>query len=175
MVNPLDPVMDWYEIAFDSLRVTQRVVDQKIPRALTKRHKSLYGKPAEGCLSLLDSAKDELDRLVVLALTAIFERTLRDHLIQIPLTALPLGDPQRDAVRQEIVKDIEFWNISSRVLDVFPAVDRVTVGLVKQVIDYRNWVAHGHSLARPAPSNVIPGKAYQDLTTFLVQAGILGP
>jgi hypothetical protein len=112
---------------------------------------------------------------VVLALTAIFERTLRDYLVQMPLTAVPPGDPHGDAVREEIVKDIELWNISTRVTEVFPAVDPAVRGQVKQIVAYRNWVAHGHSLAKPAPTNVVPVQAHQVLTTFLLQAGVITP
>ena len=50
------------------------------------------------------------------------KRTLRDYLIEIPRTVLPPGDAHRDAVREEIIEDIEFWNVSARVLEVFPAV-----------------------------------------------------
>jgi hypothetical protein len=172
MANPLDPVMEWRQTALDSFKVTKRVLDQAIPRVVTDRN--IFSKMnASESAQYLQTAALELDRLVVLALTAIFERTLRDSLIQVPRSAFPPGDPHRDAVREEIVKDIEFWNISSRVVEVFPAVDPVVRGQAKQVIDYRNWVAHGHTLARRAPSNVIPAEAYQRLTDFLVQAGIV--
>lgn len=174
MANPLDPVMSWYRTALDSIRVTQRTLSQGIAGAVTDKH-VFFGQPLADCTSLLDSAKEELERLVVLALTAIFERTLRDYLIQYPQTALPPGDPHRDAVREEMIKDIEFWNISARVVEVFPAVDTNLRGQIKQIIDYRNWVAHGHTLAKPAPSNIVPGKAHQQLTDFLVQAGVITP
>jgi len=53
--------------------------------------------------------------------------------------------------------------------EVFSGVDPVVRGQVKQVIDYRNWVAHGQTLAKPGPTNVVPVKAHQVLTAFLVQ------
>ena len=174
MVNPLDPIMRWQETALDSMRVTRRVLTQKIARAVTNRHVFSRETLAES-LARLDEAKEELERLIVLALTAAFERTLRDYLMQIPRNALPPGDAHRDAVREEIVKDIGFWNISERVLEVFPTVDPAIRGQVKQVILYRNWVAHGHTLALPPPSNVVPRDAYQRLTTFLLQAGVVPP
>ena len=48
-------------------------------------------------------------------------------------------------------------------------------GQVKQIIDYRNWVAHGQTLAKPAPTNVVPVKAHQVLTDFLLQADVIMP
>lgn len=174
MANPLDPVMAWYQIALDSIRVTRRVVEQQIAGAVTAKH-VFFARPQADNVTGLEEAKKELARLVVLSLTAIFERTLRDYLNQIPVAALPPGDPHRDAVRNELIKDIEFWNISSRVLEVFPAVDPNLRGQVKQIIDYRNWVAHGHSLGKPPPSNVVPEDAYLRLTDFLAQAGVVVP
>ena len=81
--------------------------------AVTNRH-VFFKQPLTDCTARLQAATEELERLVVLALTAIFERTLRDYLAQMPLIGLPLGDPHGDAVRDEIIKDIEFWNISTR-------------------------------------------------------------
>jgi hypothetical protein len=156
------------------MRVTQRVLTKGIKAAITAKH-VFYKKPVVDCEALLVTAKEELDRLVVLGLTAIFERTLRDYLVQYTRTALPPGDLHRDAVREEMIEDIEFWNVSSRVVEVFPAVDATVRGQAKQVIDYRNWVAHGHTLAKPAPSKAVPDKAYQVLTEFLLQAGVITP
>ena len=172
MVNPLDPIVQWHRTANDSLRVTRRVLTQKIGNAVTSRH-VFSGMPLAESLARLDEAKEELERLIVLALAAVFERTLRDHLTQIPRTAISTGDSLREAVREELVKDIEFWNISDRVLGVFPTVDPLVRGQVKQVIQYRNWVAHGHMLALPPPVNLLPQTAYQWLTGFLVQAGVV--
>lgn len=174
MANPLDPVMQWYQTTFDCIRVTQRILTNSIPGAVTRKH-VFHAKPLAETTSWLDSASEELDRMVVLALTAIFERTLRDYLAQFPQRALPPGDPHHDAIREEMLKDIEFWNISSRVVEVFPAVAPNLRGQAKQIIDYRNWVAHGHTLARPAPANIVPAKAYQQLTDFLLQAGVISP
>ena len=172
MDNPLDPVIDWYHTANDSLRITRRVLIQGIPNAVTTKHSSFFGHPVPASAAKLGSAKNELDRLVVLALTAVFERTLRDHLVQIPRNAIVPGDIVVEAVREQILEDIEYWNISSRVIDVFQTVDPAVRGLARQIIDYRNWVAHGRTLTEPAPSNVIPIKAHQNLTEFLKQAGI---
>jgi len=135
--NPLDEVMDWFQTARDTIRVTERIVNQKIPKAITRKHR-FHGQSAPACQALLDSCLDKLTQHVILGLTAIFERTLREHLSKSPLLAFPVGDPHQDAFRNEILKDIEFWNLSARVLDVFPNVDRNVRGLVRQIIEYRN-------------------------------------
>ncbi len=38
MTNPPDPVMAWYEIIRDSLRVTARVIRKDLPTAITNKH-----------------------------------------------------------------------------------------------------------------------------------------
>ena len=171
--NPLDRVLKWYRTTLDSIRVTERVVKQRIPRAITNRHASFKSDEISDNIIALEEAKKELARVVVLALVAVFERTLRDHLKLIPIAALPPGDSQRDAVREAMLDDIEYWNITSRVLELFPAVDANLRGQVKQILEYRNWVAHGHTIGNPPPSNVDPAQAYQRLSAYLTQAGIL--
>jgi hypothetical protein len=174
MANPLDPVMDWLRTAVDSMRVTQRTLDRGLAGAVTSKH-VFYRQPPADCRARLQAAQEEIERLVVLALTAIFERTLRDYLVQMPLTTLLPGDAHGEAVREEIIKDIELWNISARLMAVFPGVDPAVRGQVKQIVDYRNWVAHGHTRAKPAPTNVVPVRAHQALTAFLLQAGVITP
>jgi hypothetical protein len=172
MDNPLDPVMAWFKTARDSLRMSQRTLEKDIPDAVVAKY-VFYAKPLEECESLLDSAKDEIERVVVLSLTAIFERTLRDHLVQYPNNAMQSGDPTEVAVRTELTRNIEFWNFSSQVVEVFPNVSTDVKGNVKQIIQFRNWVAHGHSAGVAPPINLVPAKAYQQLTEFLTQAGIV--
>jgi hypothetical protein len=169
MTNPLDPVLAWYRTANDSLRVTRRVIEKATPKVVTKKH-DFHGKDQKDNLDALDRAGGELDRLVVLGLVAVFERALRDHLLTLPVIAPISGDPLRDAVRREILKDVEFWNISVRVIDLFTGVPGPLRGEVKQIIDYRNWVAHGRTATEPPPVATTPAKAHQRLAAFLSQA-----
>lgn len=171
MTNPLDPIIAWYTTANDALRVTRRVIVTGIAGAVTDKH-VFDGRPPAENEAALDRAKDELDRLVVLGLVAVFERALWDHLSALPLL-LAAGDPVRERVRAEILKDIEFWNISSRVVELFPPVDPALRGQVKQIIDYRNWVAHGQTQSQPPPIVIPPTVAHQRLTAFLTQAKVI--
>ncbi len=174
MTNPLDPIIAWYTTAKDSIRVTRRVIETGIAGAVTNKH-AFHGKPQYENESALDRAQEELDRLVVLGLVAIFERSLRDHLSALPIIPATTGIPLHDGVRGEIIKDMEFWNISSRVVELFATVDPALRGQVKQIIDYRNWVAHGQTQSKPAPIVISPTVAHQRLTDFLTQAGVVVP
>jgi hypothetical protein len=152
MSNPLDPIIAWYTTAKDSIRVTRRVIATSIAGAVTNKH-VFHGKAATDNEAALDQAQEELDRLVVLGLVAIFERSLRDHLFGLPVVAAATGVALHDRVRDELLKDMEFWNISSRVIELF-AVDAALRGQVKQIIDYRNWVA------RTNPKSAAPDRYF---------------
>jgi hypothetical protein len=174
-LNPLDPVKDWYATAYDALRDVRRVVSQAAPGLVTDRH-GFFGAALEDNLARLAEALEQLNRVAVLSMGAVFERTLRDHLSAIPTAALPAGDPVRDAVREAVVEDIEFWNFSQRLVGVFEArVNTDLLGQIRQLIEYRNWVAHGHTLSEPKPLNITPGDAHARLTDFPTQAGVAAP
>lgn len=173
MSNPLDPVLTWYTTAKDSIRVTRRVIDTGIPNAVTSKHVFHVKNQTEN-ETALDQAQEELDRLVVLGLVAIFERSLRDHLSALPVIPVVTGVVLHDCVRDQIVKDMEFWHIERILIDsLFTAVDSALRGQVKQIIDYRNWVAHGHTRNQPPPLAISPVAAHQRLTDFLRQTGVV--
>jgi hypothetical protein len=172
--NPLDTIMDWYDVTLDSLRVTSRVIEREIKNAILEKHTFSADSPASG-LSRIESAKQQVADLTVLSLVSLFERTLRDYLSerQQRLSAPGLDDVDARA-RQQVLEDLEFWKLSDEVMKIFAGtVGPNLIGQVKQAIDYRNWVAHGRSTNRPPRSNVVPQFAYRALTDFLSQAGIV--
>lgn len=174
MSNPLDPIMEWFLIALDSLRVTRRALNREVPDIVLPKHASFYGKPLDTSLEGLDSAEQQVADLVVLSLVATFERTVRDFLIGHPRLSPRSTDDIDARTRRQILADMEYWKMAEEVLPIFAdAVDANTIGLVKQAIDYRNWVAHGRSKTRPPKSNVAPQFAYKILAGFLQEAGIL--
>lgn len=174
MANPLDPIMEWHDTAVDSIRITQRVVRNSIAGAITSKHSLLALTPQER-LERLEKAKEELNHLVVLALTATFERTLRDHLARIPDQATLDGKPLPETVKQGILLDIERWVFKDRLVEIFDTVNPQVKGDVKQVIGFRDWVAHGHKINKPPPMQVEAKSAYERLTKFLFEAGIVPP
>ena len=154
MTNPLDPTMAWFEVIKDSMKATDRVISRRIPRAVTKRH-VFHPTTPEDSLQKLEEAAKELNDLVVLGLVATFERTLRDFVMRRPACLLVGGDPIDAAIHAAILNDVEYWRIADRLIGVFRG--RVTpelLGEVKQIIGYRNWVAHGRATTDPPDGNV---------------------
>jgi hypothetical protein len=174
MPNPLDPILAWYATVNDCVRVTRRVIELGVAGAITDQH-VFFTQGDQQKQAGLDRAQLELDRLVVLGLVAVFERTLRDHLAALPVIGAPTGVPLHEQVRENIVKDMERWSLSPGVLELFAAVDPTLRGQVKQIVQYRNWVAHGHTLNQPPPVSTNPAKAHRRLTDFLIQAGVIVP
>jgi len=178
MAEPLDEVLEWYRTAVDALAITEHAVLRAVPGAIVERHASLHGETESAAMAKLAASRIGLAQVAVVALTAVFERILRDRLVGIAGTVVRGSTDSEERlhaqVRSELADDIEFWNISSRVLGVF-TVDGRLRELVMQVINYRNWVAHGHSIARPPPARIDPIAAHDRFSRFLIAAGFSEP
>ncbi|MBA3314102.1 MAG: hypothetical protein M3552_02710 [Planctomycetota bacterium] len=173
MSNPLDPVIAWFTTARDALRIAKRSITRKPLGLITDRHTQFFGIPAEQATDNVVAAEEELNRLVVLALVAVFERTLRDSIINRSTPHLPNASLTDRRIIDQITQDIEFWHFSQRLLEVFDTVELALRGQVRQLVEYRNWVAHGRSAVAPPPVNVLPQLAYERLSKFLQEAGII--
>jgi hypothetical protein len=173
MTNPLAPIMEWYEVALDSMKVSTRVITKDIRGAVTKRH-VFHGEAREQSLRRIARAEGELSDLVVLSLVATFERTLRDFMVSRSGRLLEGGDPVDLALHAAVISDIEYWRIADRLIVIFKDhVEPDHLGRVKQIIGYRNWVAHGRATKEPPDGNVTPRVAFEQLAGFLSKAGII--
>jgi hypothetical protein len=168
MTNPLEPVWQWYQVARDSMRVATRAVNKKAAGIITKKH-VFHSLSAGAAMDRLREAEQELNNLAIVGMVAVFDRTLRDHLIQLVLPSLPATDSFRLAIQEQIRDDIDYWNLPSRIIDDLfkKLVPGDLCGMVKQIILYRNDVAHGHVAGKPPPGYADPPLVFQRLTKFL--------
>jgi hypothetical protein len=176
MSNPLEAVLQRYQSAKDSLRILERVVNKAIPGAITSRHVFASLPPVEARQRIKD-ARIELENWVAVALVAAFERAVRDYLKNLVDPRLSRADPFHETVRKLLLDDIEFWHLSARVVDVVFK-DRVAgdlCGMVKQILQHRNDVAHGRWFGKAPPQYARPQKAYDRLTAFLRSGGVIPP
>ena len=173
MPNPLDPIMKWYRLCINTMRVTHRVIGTGTPRVIQPKHGVLFGMDSATAKKTLDDAMADLARLTVLDLAAVFERVVRLHVLAAFDGAFTNRSPLLDEIRTAAREDIEFWNVSEQLLAIMPGVAGVVRGDVKQVVDYRNWVAHGKRVDQKAPVDITPKMAYDRLTAFLTQAGLV--
>lgn len=201
MTNPLAPVIDRFRLVSDAVRVTNRVLESGPDKSLTDhtkvvagklqtadfvslpqwavqpKHATLHALPQNDAANRLRLAITELEGLVVLELAAVFERTLRKHLTHAATTQFPATSADQLALRDAVTEKIERWEFKL-LIDLFPSVDVIDPTLrmkAKQVVERRDWVAHGKHTDpnEKEPTNVGAEDAYQRLTDFLKAAGIV--
>jgi hypothetical protein len=169
--DKLDEVYAAYKALDDSLRVTKRIVessDQRI-RAL---HKGtlFWGKRTAEFEPEMVSIVTEFSDIMVLALFAAFERGLRMS-IQNMLNVNLYAQNQTVLRFAELSNEsVERWPMTDMLFALRDIVDGATRGQVKQVYEYRNWVAHGKNPNRVPATNASPAPVYALLSQFITQA-----
>lgn len=170
-MNPLDEIWAWYEAARDSLRLALHVVasvpSSAIPPDIIPKKSIFQSARSDEVTQRLQKARQELDDLAIVALWASFEQQVLDHIEQVVHRTLKQKrkDRLQQRILQERLKNPRYWHFEE-VLDLYKAIiDPQLVGDVKQVLQYRNWIAHGRT--SPMPPNIVPRAAYERLKDFL--------
>ena len=164
----LDEVRKWSEIARVALAAFYRDVRHG-PENLPFKLIPFASFPKKDVvLEYIERAQRELTDLTILSLFATFEQLLLDH-FESSTNALLNGETEplkrRILEGQNQLKRPRETPIKT-VLDYYKAVvDPDLVGQVKQIYQYRNWVAHGKR--GPSPPNITPVHAYSRLKAFL--------
>lgn len=120
----------------------------------------------------MDLALKPLEDLGVLVLFSVFEAAVRDHLEGIikPLTG-QLGHAILEHAAEKVLEGIKQGSFANQVLTPLQDQGRITPELsdkVKQVRDYRNWIAHGKREPRdPSIINLTAAEAFDRLREFL--------
>lgn len=178
MGNPLDATLKWYRTALDGLRVAERVLRLQTPGVITDKHVFFTQQPTEA-MAALEVAKDDLARLAILDLAAVFERNLRLYVLKSLVQHYSTAGAFHDSVRAQLKVDVTYWGYSDPLLGIFPGVDEDLRGQVKQIVRFRDWIAHAKRVEPDPddiqPENVTPEVAYDRLTAFLQAAGIVSP
>lgn len=162
-------IYDNYLIIKDSIKVTQRVISKKIPKLYNKN--IFENENPLLVIEKIKTSEKEFSDLIVLALFASFERQLRDEIIfksSILQTVIPdkLGENIDKMARVEIEK----WRIGE-IIDLFKfAVKEPVLGRMKQILNYRNWVAHGKNPSiKKIPPLTEPKITYETIILFIDQ------
>lgn len=169
-MNPLDEIWAWYEAARDSLHLALRVITSTPSAAIRPeiipRESIFQSAHPDEVTQRLQKASQELDDLAIVALWASFEQQVLDHVEQV---VSELSKKEKDRLQRSVLKERlkkpRYWHFEE-VLNIYKAIiDPQLVGDVKQVLQYRNWVAHGRT--SPMPPNIVPRAAYERLKDFL--------
>lgn len=168
----LEEAFEWYLITKDGYKFIAKVL-KKEPILFTQLAPHTFEPISEFKQKLYDSIQELEDQALVL-MVSVFERLVTDRTVK-----CILGDKQKqnklgqlcEAVKNYCAKELERRSFKD-ILDLFKiTVQGDLVGLVKQIYDYRNWVAHGKR--GPKPLSITPGETYKRLSKFLEEAGIL--
>lgn len=168
-MNPLDQIIEWYETTLDSLSTTAYFLD-KSPSSFPLKS-AFATKPIQEAKETISLARDELHDLTVVALMASCEQLVVDYLTSnIQSGAAGSTGTFEQNITEKLIHSAERWRFDD-ILDLFkPPVDSHIIGQVKQVYEYRSWVAHGKR--GKSPAKLTPRKAYERLVKFLTSAKI---
>lgn len=162
-MESLERVWESYQLTVDSIKVSRRAVESEpAPNPL------LFGTNFWGALTTktahqLDTARNDVSDLFILALWSVFERKLRDHMeSEGPRPLEASAFPFHHRLATKVQTEMEYWR-NDDVLDLFKSiVAPELIGRAKQIKQYRDWVAH-RDPKRPRPPSITPRTAYSTL------------
>jgi len=153
----------------NSLTVTRRSMNKKI--SILHRRTIFEELKLNDLNPMLKSADNELADLIVLGLFASFERQLRDEILD-KSSKLQEIIPRELGERLTILaqREIERWRIGE-IIDLFNfTVDGDVRGKLKQILKYRNWIAHGRNPNDlPSVPSTDPKTTYETILEFFSQ------
>ena len=142
-MSVLDNVLQDYATVRDALRVTARVVTSGSKGIIQDKHRTLYSVEPATVVERIEAAQKELELLTVFSLVAAFERVLRELVVEVIQDRFRLRNEFEAKIEEQLISDAEFWKFSQELVEAFVLVPENLRGQVKQLIYYRDWVAHG--------------------------------
>ncbi len=178
--NPLPPILNAFETTRDALRVARRLIPELEAKQLYCQselfhqrrkllNRTIFPNHPNGKF-LLEQTEREIQDLFVFNLWVVFERFVRAYLQQIEL---PKNNQPYlcEALYQDFHKKVESLTIQE-VLDFLKLSFFNTnegnhlISSTKQILEYRNWVAHRNPKKR-APVRMVPNMAYETLNEII--------
>lgn len=166
-MNELERIIKWYDLTLESQRFTIRLAE-KSPE-IFPLDSSLAAKSFNEVKETLLEAEKELKDLTVLSLVSVFEQILIDYVSDETKKIIEMGNESFfEAAIKYAFKNTEKWHFKD-ILDLFKTmVGSELVGRVKQIYEYRNWVAHGKNQSKiNRVTKTTPEITYEQLSEFL--------
>jgi hypothetical protein len=181
-MKTLQDAWDWFESASKNLQRMKRLGtrhwnDDSLKNASIWMDDTFKEVEASEIEMETMKAIQPLNDLGVLVLFSVFEAAVRDHFEGVikPLTA-SLGHPILQQAAENVLDGIRQGSFANNVLKPLQDQRRILPELgdkVKQVRDYRNWIAHGKREPRPQEIiNLTAKDAFSRLKDFLDTLGI---
>ena len=110
----------------------------------------------------LDKSKEIIDDLFIVEVFSCFERFLRDKI----LNCINLNSCKFE--EKKIVDYLEYMKIEDILDSLKVIIDPHTIGFLKQIKSYRDWVAHGRNPNKLPPVRKIDfNKAFETIKTVM--------
>ncbi|HAI68481.1 MAG TPA: hypothetical protein DCM38_03475 [Gammaproteobacteria bacterium] len=181
LYNPLPSLWVSFQISENAFKVAKKVIRQtqaqnvECQLALLKYQRHLLNHtqfPTQDNIEGLiqQSEKDNKD-LFILGFWATFERFVRDYLQEKGTALQKSMQPPTlaDSFYQHLYKEVEYWK-PAEILDflkesLFTTVGgKNLIGIAKQILEYRDWVAHGKNPRKlPSATYLKPKIVYETL------------
>ena len=167
-LDTLNQVFSTYEILKDSMIVTRRSISKS---AYALHNKTIFfGEQKDKIINKISSVETELDDIMILSLFASFERELRISIQNIIDLNVKKHNPIINKFIELTSESIERW-IMKDIVDAFDGIVEENIrGRVKQIYDYRNWVAHGKNPDKLPSIRIDPKTVFMVLCDFALQA-----
>jgi hypothetical protein len=166
--NIIKEVFSVYEVLKDSVKVARRSINKEI---FTLHNRTIFwAEQKEPMLGKLTDTEEELDDIMVLSLFASFERELRIFNQKIIEGNINKRTKTIERITSLTTNSIERWTINDMVEAFSDIVDGELRGRVKQIYEYRNWVAHGKNPNRLPSARTDPKTVHISLVDFILQA-----
>jgi hypothetical protein len=165
-MNPLSPVVATFRLT----RHCQRRLAKQYAEDAESVDDPVFGfESAAEIAARFRAAETELEDMAIVALVGVFQAKVLDHVQSIIDRKVNAQTATLEkAILAYGLKEPDRWRFAE-VLDLYKTVvDPDTVGLVKQVYGYWNWLAHGRRTIKPI--NVRLDAADECLSDFLSQA-----
>ncbi len=182
-MKTLQDAWDWYESTIKNLQRMKRLSirhwnDESMQKASIWKDENFKQLEASVIEQETIQAIEPLNDLGVLVLFSVFEAAVRDHLEDVikPLVN-SLDHPILRAAAEDALEGIRQGSFSNKVLTPLQEQGRITSEMsdkVRQVRDYRNWIAHGKRQPRPLQIVSLTAEvAFGRLKDFLDALGIV--
>ena len=167
-IDTLNQVFSTYEVLKDSIKVTRRSINKSIGNLHTNT--VFFAEQNDIIIKKISSVEEELDDIMILSLFASFERELR---VSIQFT-IDLSVQRVNPVINKFIEltseSIERWTMKD-IIDAFDGfVNENNRGIVKQIYEYRNWVAHGKNPDKLPSIKTDTKTVFMNLCDFISQA-----
>ncbi len=171
--NPLPQMRLAYDTVQESYKIAERAIKTKDPKTRLRllQRTRLEKESLANAEQIIKASHKESDDLFILALWATFERFIRDDL-QIRGKILCHSNPSilGNSIYKHFQKEVEFWK-PAEILDCLKESlfknHANLIGHAKQILAYRDWVAHGKNQKKPPSTDIKPLAAYHTLNEII--------